>query len=78
MKINSQFFNAINNQKHFSEYRILNMEMRDFKGISLGELLDGNARKIIKIVKAFGLEMEEEAIAMWIGRWIKKNYFESI
>lgn len=77
MRINRIFFNALKEQKIYKELRILNIELMKFKGVVLGILLDNNAKIFTKIVKNFELDIPEDILANWLGRWINKFYFES-
>lgn len=78
MKINKICFNLFKNQKIYIELKILNKQLLSLNGLNVGVLLDNNAEIFMKIVKSYNLEMNEDFLASWIGRWLNKNYFESI
>ena len=62
MKLNKSCFKALNDQQIYAELRILNKELRNYKGVQLGDLLDNNARIFTKIVKSYGLQLKEDLL----------------
>ena len=77
MKINRIFFKSLNDQIVFKELRILNIELRRYKELVIGILLDNNSEILMKILKTFKLSIKDDILVNWVGRWINKFYLES-
>ena len=67
MKINRIFFKSLNDQIVFKELRILNIELRRYKELVIGILLDNNSEILMKILKTFKLSIKDDILVNWFS-----------